>query len=76
MNFRSSVFAYGFEVLQSNKLLGLRRELLALRRELLALRRELLALWRELLALRRELPQKGVQEPKDLDLVENGGSAT
>ena len=62
MNFRSSVFAYGFEVLQSNKLLGLRRELLAL--------------WRELLALRRELPQKGVQEPKDLDLVENGGSAT
>jgi hypothetical protein len=69
MNFRSSVLAYGFEVLQSNKPL-------ALRCELLALWRELLALWRELLALRRELPQKGVQEPKDLDLVENGGSAT
>ena len=55
MDFRSSVLVYGFEALQSNKLLGLRRELLA---------------------LRRELPQKGVQEPKDPDLVENSGSAT
>jgi len=55
MSFRSVVFVYDLEVLQSNKLLGLRRELLD---------------------LRRELPQKGVQEPKDPGLVENGGSAT
>ena len=55
MSFRCRVFVYGLKVLQSNELLGLRRELLA---------------------LRHELPQKGVQEPKDPDLVENSSSAT